>query len=146
MKFALHVIAGAGFGVPFTWEKSSDEIWPNHIMSFREAVSTLLRHLFAIVILPRKILQLPFISKSLRISEESYVEFASYMHDLLQRERKLGKESDGQNLMSALVKHSSSEDNIAGLGVLHDDEIIGNTFIFLLAGHETTYQTLTYAN
>jgi cytochrome P450 len=136
MKFALHVISGAGFGVPFTWEESSDEIWPNHKMSFRDAVDTLMHNLLAIVLLPKKLLKLPI--KALRTSEQAYTEFGAYMHDLLDREKKLGKDSNGQNLMSVLVKHAASEQNVSTLGVLQDEEIIGNTFIFLLAGHETT--------
>ena len=61
------------------------------------------------------------------------------MRELLDRERKLGKESDGQNLLSALVKHSATEIGEGEeQGFLQDQEIIGNTFIFLIAGHETT--------
>jgi cytochrome P450 len=146
MKFALHVISGAGFGVPFTWEKSSDDVWPQHTMSFRDAVHTLLTHLLAIVLLPKRILQLPLPWKELRRSGQAYTEFGGYMHDLLEREKSLGKDSDGLNLMSALVKHSTSEDSAAELGVLQDDEIIGNTFIFLLAGHETTYRSLNHVD
>lgn len=135
MKFALHVITGAGFGVPFSWETSSDEIWPNHQLSFRDAVSSVLHHLPAIVLVPKLLWKLPI--EYLRESERGYEEFGKYMHELLDREKKRGKDSDGQNLLAALVKHSAED--VGEKGRLSDQEIIGNTFIFLIAGHETTY-------
>lgn len=65
-----------------------------------------------------------------------------YMKELLEREKMLGKESDGQNLLAALVKHASSTDEDDGeKRGMSDEEIIGNTFVFLIAGHETTYLT-----
>jgi len=141
MKLSLHVISGAGFGVPFTWESSSEEIWPGHKLSFRKSVETVLQHLGAIVLIPKRLWKLPI--QYLRDTEEGYEEFGLYMRDLLDRERKLGKESDGQNLLSALVKHAVTEDGEGQEveGVLQDQEIIGNTFIFFMAGHETTYSS-----
>jgi cytochrome P450 len=137
MKLSLHVISGAGFGIPFTWESSSEEIWPGHKLSFRKSIETVLHHLGAIVLVPRLLWKLPI--QYLRDAEEGYEEFGTYMRELLDRERKLGKESDGQNLLSALVKHSATEIGEGEeQGFLQDQEIIGNTFIFLIAGHETT--------
>lgn len=136
MKFALHVITGAGFGVPFSWEVSSDEIWPNHQLSFRNAVSSVLHHLLGIVFVPKILWKLPI--EYLREAELSYEEFGKYMHELLEREKKRGEDSNGQNLLATLVKHAA-EDDVGEKGRLNDQEIIGNTFIFLIAGHETTY-------
>lgn len=140
MKFALHVISGAGFGVPFTWEASSDEKWPNHILSFRSAVETVLHHLIAIVLLPKILLKLPF--PALRRAELGYNEFGAYMQDLVDRENKLGKDSTRANLIAELLKYAPSEGNEGDQKAsLQDQEIIGNMFIFLIAGHETTYPT-----
>src|SRR5437667_8587280 len=101
MKFALHVITGAGFGIPFSWETTAEEVWPNHKLSFRDAVSSVLHHLLGIVILPRPLWKLPF--QYLRETEEGYEEFGKYMLEVLDREKKLGKDSNGQNLLAALV-------------------------------------------
>lgn len=136
MKFTLHVLTGAGFGVPFSWETSSDEIWPNHKLSFRDAVSSVLHHLLGTVLVPKLLWKLPI--EYLRECELGYDEFGKYMYELLDREKKRGKDSDGQNLLAALVKHAA-EDDVGEKGRLSDQEIIGNTFIFLIAGHETTY-------
>lgn len=131
-KFALHVFSGAGFGVPFTWE-SSDQVWPRHKLSFREAVRTVVGNLFAIILVPKILRKLP--TTYFRKLEDAYNDFGVYMRELLERE-KLGKDSDG-NLLSTLVQHSATENGADEEGVLHDQEIIGNTFILLVAGHET---------
>ena len=141
MKFALHVITGAGFGVPFSWTTSSDEIWPSHKLSFRDAISSVLEHLIGIVFLPKKLWKLPI--KYLKDCELGYEEFGKYMMELLDREKKKlaenksGGEDIAGNLLAALVKQSAREDD--GKVILTDQEIIGNTFLFLIAGHETTY-------
>lgn len=75
----------------------------------------------------------------MRDSRLAYDEFGGYMRDLLKREKALGEKSTGQNLLAALVKYSRDSDDVKGDKVLTDEEIIGNTFIFLIAGHETTY-------
>jgi len=139
MKFALHVIARAGFGVPFSWDVSTDDVWPNHTMSFRDAISSTLSHLIMIMVTPKPLLDnLPF--ATIRDSRVAYYEFGRYMRDLLEREKALGEKSTGQNLLAALVKYSADSDDAKGGRILTDDEIIGNTFLFLIAGHETTYQ------
>ena len=135
MKFALHVISGAGYGIPFDWEETAQQINKTHKLSFRGAVQCVLRNILPIVAVPKALWKLPI--QSLRESEEGYNEFGAYMRELLELEKCLGKKSDGQNLLSALVKHAATEDGEQG--VLTDREIIGNTFVFLLAGHETTY-------
>jgi cytochrome P450 len=137
MKFALHVITGAGFGTPFTWEASTDDVPPNHQISFREAISSTLAHILTILITPKLLLRtLPF--RGMRDSNLAYDEFGRYMRDLVEREKALGEKSDGQNLLAALAKFSGDSDDVKGK-VMTDDEIIGNIFVFLMAGHETTY-------
>jgi cytochrome P450 len=135
MKFALHVISGAGFGVPFEWDASSHDVGQNHKYSFRDAISSVLHHLLPIVLVPKALWKLPI--KVLQESAEGYYEFGAYMREHLEQEKRSVREGGGQNLLSALVKYSTTED--AKQGTLTDQEIIGNCFIFLLAGHETTY-------
>ena len=132
---ALHVIMGAGYGVPFTWDKVSDEPWPNHRMSFKQAVLGLIEHLLAIVIIPKTLWQLPF--QRMRTMERNYQEFGQYLRDLLDRPQiqSSGDENRGENLISALVKSAEMDKGLT------DDQVLGNAFMFLVAGHETTYVT-----
>lgn len=137
MKFALHVITGAGFGTPFTWEASTDDVPPNHEISFREAISSTLAQIFTILLTPKLLLRyLPF--RGMQNSNLAYEEFGRYMREMVERERALGEKSEGQNLLAALAKFSGDSDDVKAK-IMTDDEIIGNIFIFLMAGHETTY-------
>jgi len=47
--------------------------------------------------------------------------------------------------MSVLLKASESEAMGKGRSGLSDEEIIGNLFIYIVAGHDTTANTLAYA-
>lgn len=138
MKFALHIISGADFGVPFEWEESEEEVWTGHKTSFRGAIADLLKYLFAITFIPSILKKLPF--AIFQKPDEVYEEFGSYLNDLLQREKRLGKETERQNLLSVLVKNAATTTEDGDVqGSLQDQEIIGNAFLFLMAGHDTTY-------
>jgi len=134
---ALHVIMGAGYGVPFTWQESSDKPWPKHKLSFKSSVLGLLKHLLGIVVIPKVIWKLPF--QRLQTMNEVYDEFGQYLRDLLERPKTLKEEDLSQNLISALSKSAEMEKLDIGSVGLTEDQIIGNAFIFLVAGHETTY-------
>lgn len=136
-KFALNVIAAAAHGVQLSWSGTGNgnQIWKNHTLSFRSAISSCLRNLLPIVFLPTWIRKLPF--KRLREVDTGYREFACYMRDLVEIERSLVKYGERDTLLSNLIKNSGTggkDDKI-----FSDDEIIGNTFIFLVVGHESTY-------
>jgi cytochrome P450 len=88
------------------------------------------------MIVPRALWNLPI--KPLRAAAEGYHEFGRYMSDLIEREKDLKNENDRHNLLSNLVRRST-EQGKENERVLTDEEIIGNTFIFLIAGHESTY-------
>lgn len=135
MKFTLHVFMAAGFGVPLSWESPAyEKLKPPHRLPFRDAVNAMLDNLLTILLVPKKLLMLPI--KHLRQAELGYSEFASHMWDLIDSAKRLGK-TDEQNLLTVLVKHAAQEK--AQEGYLQDQEILGNTFAFLIAGHETTY-------
>lgn len=136
-KFALHVITAAGFGVPFTWEDTGDEVWPRHELSLRNAIWQCLHNLLPIMVIPKVLWGLPL--KPLRTAVDGYTEFGRYMHDLVDCEKGVGKLGEKRhNLLSTLVRHSTQQGKEDDR-ILTDDEIIGNTFIFLIAGHESTY-------
>src|ERR1700738_3490152 len=133
VKFAIHVMAGAGLGVPFEWDNTSDDRFPKRKVGLSTAYRTVLDNLFAFILPPKIFLKLP--NKSVQTAVSAYNEVEGYMYDLLEREQNLSKDVDGRlNLMSALVKHGTGEGR-----VISNAEIKGNIFILLLAGHESTY-------
>lgn len=133
------MIASAGHGVQLPWQSTSDQSWKDHTLSFRDAISTCLHNLLPIVLLPVYIRRLPI--KRLRAAEEGYREFGAYMRDILSIEMNLAGHEERHTLLSNLVKNRQVE-GYNGEKIFTDDEIIGNTFIFLVAGHESTYLPL----
>ena len=82
----------------------------------------------------------------------AFVEWGRYMNDIFQQKKAAilrGDDGDGIDLMTALVKgagitEQSSLGNKPLTQTLTDQEILGNAFIFLLAGHETTANSLHF--
>ena len=89
---------------------------------------------------------------------ESYTEWGKYMNEMYQAKKidvAAGKEDEGMDLMGALVKgagvtgesmHASREKGQqVPRQALTDDEILGNAFVFILAGHETTANAIHFS-
>ena len=84
---------------------------------------------------------LPF--KRIKKLYQGYVEWGQYMQELLVDKRAqiaAGSEESGLDLMGALIKGTEREKD-----GLSDPEILGNAFIFILAGHETTANALHFS-
>jgi len=138
---ALHVISGAGYGRPFDWE-TSDEISPGHKLSYTESLRTLFNNLLILFIFPRWMLKLPF--KALQRTGLVYSEFGSYLQELVNSERNREEPARMNSVLKALVDNSTetagpSKDQRS----LTDEELIGNAFVILLGGHESTYEPLS---
>ncbi|KAK6501865.1 hypothetical protein TWF481_009684 [Arthrobotrys musiformis] len=167
MRLSLHVISGAGFGVSLQWPgttQDGDMIKPlsedsthRHTLSFKDALAGLLHNLLVVLVFPRWFLEnAPF--KWARKAAEASLEYQTYMNELFVEKRKeaiAGEKADGMDIMGALVKNSYGPDekhhnkHLTAHGdverqALTDSEILGNAFVFLLAGHETSAGSLHY--
>ena len=153
MKIALHVICAAGYGYFFDWEssenacrssvplttESSEELVEGHMLSFRDSLQFTLDNLITLIALPKLFLHFPF--EHLKKTGIAYTEFGNYLYGLVKlgKSRLDGRRAKGANsILNALVA-SSDEVQEKGRERLTDEEIVGNAFIFLLAGHETTF-------
>ena len=137
MKLALHVISGAAYGRPFDWE-ASDQVGPGHKISYPDSLRLLVNHLIMLFVFPRWMLNLPF--KALQDTKLVYTEFGSYLQALLNAERNRNETTRLNSILKALVDNSA--DTMGSLKerrVLTDEELIGNAFVILLGGHESTY-------
>ncbi|MCJ1287987.1 hypothetical protein MMC26_007340 [Xylographa opegraphella] len=179
MRLSLHVISRAGFGVQLQWpgigddsktkteteQKTSDEknspseIDEGHTLNYTDALQTLLHNLLWVMLLPRFLLNnLPI--KRIQTARESYVEWGKYMNEMLQLKKAdfaTGKETEGLDLMGALVKgagitpESLTESPSLEKGIqpsqpnLTEQEILGNSFVFILAGHETAANSIHFS-
>ncbi|KAK4498145.1 hypothetical protein PRZ48_010801 [Zasmidium cellare] len=155
MRLSLHVISRAGFGVGLFWphEKSDTKIPPGHKMSYKSALETLLENLIIMILTPQWLLKYSPL-KMHKVAYQAFCEWGQYMREMYNDKRaevKSGSSRDGMDLMGALVKgagiteESLKDPEKGGSQLLTDDEILGNAFVFILAGHETAANTIHFS-
>ncbi|ORY24801.1 cytochrome P450 [Rhizoclosmatium globosum] len=139
MQFALSVISSAGFGKDLPWGDDDDSLLTgNHTMSFKTAMQTVVSSLTLYLALPSIVFSLPL--KPLLKARVARKEFSDYLDEMID-EAKHESNSESHNLLQALVKASLSTEKD---GLSHE-ELRGNAFIFIFAGHETTASALAYS-
>jgi cytochrome P450 len=136
-KVSLHVMAGAGFGFPLEWEEVG-EIPEGHQMSFHDAMHATLDNIITYIIVPRFLLGLPI--KHFRETKRAFDEIRRYILELIEmgKHGEGSKPETGENILSNLVKHSVHIWEGPKEQAMENDEVIGNAYVFLVAGHETT--------
>jgi cytochrome P450 len=139
-QLALSVISSAGFGV----DPSSDDphfapgvVPPGYTRPFSEALSFFLSNTVKIVATHYVVPQFLCSFGIFRTLDLAKQDVGKYLRQLLKKELALSANSadDRSNLISLLA---------AQKGDLMDDEIVGNIFIFSVAGHDTTASTLHF--
>lgn len=77
---------------------------------------------------------------------EAYAAYGGYMKAMIERHRASIRKGEAvdENLLTALITAQEEVDPKAGRK-MRDEEVMGNLFIFLFAGHETTANTTHYA-
>ena len=146
---ALHVLTSVGFGLSYPFHGGVRDVPAGHSMTYKDALALCLRNIITFSIFSRKTLSRSFLPKKLRTLGLAAKEFQTYMEEMLSNQRAgVGeRETESPNLMSALVRASEEarrtqdESGSRHLG-LSDEEIFGNIFMFNLAGHESTANTI----
>ncbi|KAJ4334890.1 putative P450 monooxygenase [Ascochyta clinopodiicola] len=163
MSFALFVISSAGFDVRVKWpheEKTqassveSDESKSmlvgsekpaGHNMSYREAISELLHNIMWTQIIPPKYLHLSPIKVHRKVGA-AVTEWGQYMDELYEMKKQQVTSGDsnnaGMDLFDALIRGSGITD---GKKNIQKSDLLGNAFVLMLAGHETTANTLHFS-
>ncbi|KAI5363679.1 putative cytochrome P450 [Septoria linicola] len=166
MRLSLHVISLAGFGVQLHWphEGKVATVPEGHTMTYKDALETLLHNLITIVITPRWLLPRSPL-KLHKTANEAYVEWGKYMREMYQAKRqevRAGEGRGGMDLMGALVKGAGLTQETLNVDVnvntekaqaqqqqqqlpFTDEDIMGNSFVFILAGHETAANTIHFS-
>ncbi|EAU86303.2 614/534 cytochrome P450 [Coprinopsis cinerea okayama7 len=137
LPITLFVFSGAGLGNHMSWK--DEEIPKGHKLSFKHALHRASSDLIIKAAVPSWAMGL---TARLRESRLAFEELGDYMNEMLQ-ERLVSRNSERHDLFSLLMA-SSMEDAKDGER-LDRSEILGNAFIFLIAGHETTANTLCFA-
>lgn len=130
----------AGFGQQADWTDDVKSVPVGHNMTLVDSVYTVVAYLPHILLLPKWLLK----RSPWKRAYQSYVEFDRYLQEFLAIERsRLVEDSNYQgnmmgNLLTAVLKSNSNHEKAVGLTgektALTDNEILGNIFIFLLAG------------
>ncbi|KAI4105196.1 MAG: hypothetical protein LQ339_003527 [Xanthoria mediterranea] len=164
---SLHIISRSGFGVKLLWpgeeqvegeveegyEKfSSHEPMGTHTMTFKESLHTMLRDFVWMGVFSKSTLKkLPF--KRTKVVWEGYANLDTYLHELLDVKKAAIAaglaEKDALDLMVPLITASDSlptdHHNAPQIPTpIGTPQILGNAFIFLFAGHETTANSITF--
>ena len=162
MRLSLHIISSAGFGVPMVWpgsdvdeKKAAQEpkFVNGHKMTYTDALGSLLHNIVPIIALPTSLLKiLPF--ELTRSSYQSYLEWGQYMREMYDDKKNLilsNEEGDSLDLMTSMVKgagisskETSTDTTTTTPPSLSNEEIMGNAFVFILAGHETTANSIHF--
>jgi cytochrome P450 len=149
MTLALHVLTAAGFGKKYDFESGVQSVGEGQEMSYRDALKIVLRSLFRAIITSSLLMGLPgwAMPKSLLRMKSAVTAVGEYMTEMMQEERAIISERDSarDNLMSVLLRSSDNEGDGKERNVLSDEEILGNLFIYNVAGHDTTANTIAYA-
>ncbi|KAI0298659.1 cytochrome P450 [Multifurca ochricompacta] len=138
LPIALFVIGVAGFGRRVTW--TSDLVPPpGHQMALKDALHILSNNVLMKIILPNWAWGL---TKHTREVQLAFIEFKQYMIELVDARRNAKEKEERYDLFSGLV--DAARDEQGDGAAISDEELLGNVFIFLLAGHETAAHTLCF--
>jgi len=135
-RLALNIISGAAYGDPVEWQ-GSNAIPDGHHLSFLTAQRLVVDNLIPLMLLPKWLLRYLPLDSAQEIYL-GYTEFGTYMKELIASE-KAGETSAGLNsIVKALVQNSADEQMMSDKRLLTDEELIGNAFVILFGGHEST--------
>ncbi|KAF9010234.1 cytochrome P450 [Cyathus striatus] len=139
-KLAFLIIGKCGFGFSFNWAEPPSS--PDGSMSIQEALRVVADDHMLAIFLPNWIKRLPF--RRLRILKTAHEQLMGFMQEQVSQKRAeiRGRDSVDKgksDVFTMLVKANEDE---AGKFRLDDEELIGNVFIMLFAGHETTAHSL----
>ena len=171
LHLALSVICSTAFGVTIASPGAPPDPLPErHLYNFKDTLEGALETLFVTVATPKAIAWLPL--QKLKQAKRYKAELDRYMTEIVDERRKAlaqGQDEERRDLLSALVKAndallleeekergaagsssektgSDTDDMMARKSeVMDQDELGGNLFIFLVAGHETSAHTLAFA-
>ncbi|KAK4104621.1 cytochrome P450 [Parathielavia hyrcaniae] len=136
---------------------------PGHSMTFADSVALTLERIVAILLFPDALLQLmPFkFAKEAYTAKRNYVRYMNeFLHEKVEETQSGQPRREGMDIMGQLVqskynnsptptkdKTTTTKDKTTTTkdSKLDDSDIIGNAFIMIVAGHETTANTLHFA-
>jgi len=115
---------------------------PGHTMTFKDAIHTVSSDITLGIVLPDWV---KLLTSRMRRFSDAVRNLQHYMKEMIVERRDSGAGgTDRFDLFSALLD-ANAEWGISESAMLSDSELIGNVFMFLLAGHETSANALCFA-
>ncbi|TFK37019.1 cytochrome P450 [Crucibulum laeve] len=138
LKLALLIIGRCIFDFPLSWSEPPRS--PDGIMSAHEAIHTVINSTNILLFLPKWMLHIPLpaFSKAKQASE-ALNQFLYSQAAQKKYEVHSNSSQSRSDLFTLLVEANESQGKLS----LEDSEVIGNMFIMLHAGHETTGQAIS---
>ncbi|KAF1829167.1 putative cytochrome P450 oxidoreductase [Decorospora gaudefroyi] len=142
-SLTMNTMSLVGFGKQSEWTDGADAVPQEHTLSLVGAIYAVVMHLPHILLLPKRILKLVGPK-----AFTGYDELERYMTELLGQEKarllndSTHKESSRETLLTAVLRSNNSSK--PGGTSLTDTEVKGNIFMFLLAGYDTTANTILF--
>ncbi|KAI0819406.1 cytochrome P450 [Trametes gibbosa] len=142
VPITLLVIGAASFGRKMTWNE--DSVAPaGHSLTFKDALYEVSHRLYLSILFPQWILRLG--TSKMRYFARAYEELGRYLQEMVDERRapaSAAKEAR-HDLFNSLL--DANEGELDSEAKMSDSALLGNVFVFLVAGYETTSHTLAYA-
>ena len=141
-RLGVNVMASAGFGRQIDWTDDGKAVPEGHAISLLDSIMGIVLYLPYILLLPKWLLRL----SPWKIAHTAYTEFERYMREFIALEKARIKSGSGYedktkgNLLTTLLATSAAEEKNSEQGgsgqrcSFTDDEVLGNIFIFFMAG------------
>lgn len=147
LRLGLNVITGVAYGSQLGWEDSPPNAIPADQegggVEFAHAVENLNANLMSIFLTPKWWLRFAPATSAAGRARAAYAAFGGFMRGMLDAERqRMADGASEESLLTAILDAAAHEDKEGRR--MTDEEVMGNAFIFLFAGHETTANTLHY--
>ncbi|KAI9775565.1 MAG: hypothetical protein M1816_005894 [Peltula sp. TS41687] len=149
----VNVMAYAGFGQQFDWTDDKRAIPHGHTLSLIDAIFQLILFLPHVLLLPKWLLK----RSPWKAGYQAYIEFSKYIAEFIHTERmRIDTKSVDENkvkgnLLTALLRENvgevkTTEPLAMTKTALTDEEVTGNMFMFLMAGYDTTANSIIYSS
>ncbi|KAI0716468.1 cytochrome P450 [Earliella scabrosa] len=140
VPITLLIIGVAGFGRRMSW-KEDGIAPPGHQLTFKEALNVVSRKLFLQLIFPMWLLR--WGTPAMREFYVASNELQRYMMEMITARRTAEVKEERHDLFSSLL---DANEGLAESGEkLSDNGLLGNVFMFMVAGYETSAHTLAFA-
>ncbi|CAK5274668.1 unnamed protein product [Mycena citricolor] len=137
-KLAFLVISTCGFGFQSDW-LTPTETANETFLSVQQALEIVATDYMMLIFVPEFILNLP-LPRFIKIRNARAMLMGFMLKQVAERKALIAAGVSNKDAFTLLVKANEEE---TGSRVLDDSELIGNVFLFLFAGHETTARSLT---